>query len=138
MLGKQAYDPVNNTLVVNHVFGDDDTAFWKHYDYDKAIKAGMDFAGLPYSGKFAFIETRMNWFITHMVAPKEKAVPCAECHTRAADGRLASIEGVYIPGRDRNPWVDLLGGLAIAGSIGAGLIHGLVRIITRRRKENAK
>jgi octaheme c-type cytochrome (tetrathionate reductase family) len=138
MVGKQAYDPVNNTLVVNHVFGDDDTAFWKHYDYDKAIKAGMDYAGLPYSGKYEFIETRMNWFITHMVAPKEKAVPCAECHTRAADGRLASIEGVYIPGRDRNNLVDLFGGLAIAGSIGAGLIHGLVRIITRRRKENAK
>lgn len=138
MQGKQPYDPVNNTLVVNHVFGDDDTSLWKNYDYAKSIKAGMDFAGLPYSGKFDFIETRMHWFITHMVAPKEKAVPCAECHTRAADGRLASIAGVYIPGRDRNSWVDLLGGLAIVGSIGAGLIHGLVRIITRRRKENAK
>jgi hypothetical protein len=46
----------------------------------------MDYAGLPYSGKFGFIETRMNWFITHMVAPKEKAVPCQDCHTRAADG----------------------------------------------------
>ncbi len=137
MHGKQAYDPVNNTLVVNHVFGDDDTAFWKHYDYDKAIKAGMEYAGLPYSGKYDFIETRMNWFITHMVAPKEDAVPCAECHTRAADGRLASIEGVYIPGRDHNNWVDLFGGLAIAGSIGAGVLHGLIRILTRR-KENAQ
>lgn len=138
MHGKQPYDPVNNTLVVNHTYGDNDLSFWKNYDYAKSIKAGMDYAGFPYSGKFDFIETRMNWFITHMVAPKEKAVPCAECHTRAADGRLASITGVYIPGRDRNGWVDLLGGLAIVGSIGAGLIHGLVRIITRRRKENAK
>lgn len=138
MQGKQAYDPVNNTLVVNHVFGDDDTALWKHYDYTKSIKAGMDFAGLPYSGKFDFIETRMHWFITHMVAPKEKAVPCAECHTRAAEGRLAALTDIYLPGRDSNAWVDLFGGLAIAGSIGAGLIHGLVRIITRRRKENAQ
>ena len=137
MVGKQAYDTVNNTLVVNHVFGDDDTAFWKHYDYEKSIKAGMDYAGLPYSGKFGFIETRMHWFITHMVAPKEKAVPCAECHTREASGRLAEITGIYMPGRDRNSWVDLFGGLAIVGAIGAGFIHGLTRYLTRR-KEQAK
>lgn len=137
MRGKQAYDPVNDTLVVNHVFGDDDTALWKNYDFAKSIQAGMDYAGLPYSGKFDFIETRMNWFITHMVAPKEKAVPCAECHTRGSDGRLAAITDLYLPGRDRNAWVDLFGSLAIAGAIGGGLVHGLVRILTRR-KENAQ
>lgn len=138
MRGKQPYDTENNTLVVNHVFGDDDTSLWKNYDYAKSIQAGMDYAGLPYSGKFGFIETRMNWFITHMVAPKEKAVPCAECHTRAADGRLAAITDIYLPGRDRNHWVDLFGGLAIVGAIGAGAVHGLLRIITRRRKENTQ
>jgi hypothetical protein len=98
----------------------------------------MDVAGLPYSGKFGFIETRMNWFITHMVAPKEKAVPCQECHTRAEDGRLSSIKDIYLPGRDSNPWVELFGSLAIAGAIGAGVIHGLTRFITRRRKEQSK
>jgi octaheme c-type cytochrome (tetrathionate reductase family) len=138
MRGKQPYDPVNKTLVVNHVFGADDTSFWTNFDYEKSIKAGMDYAGLPYSGKFEFIETRMNWFTTHMVAPKEDAVPCAECHTRSSDGRLTEITDIYLPGRDRNKWVDLLGGLAIVGAIGGGLIHGLVRIITRRRKENAQ
>lgn len=137
MHGKQPYDTENKTLVVNHVYGDDDTAFWKHYDYGKSIKAGMDYAGLPYSGKFGFIETRMNWFITHMVAPKGKAVPCQECHTRAENGRLAAITDVYMPGRDRNSLVDLFGGLAIVGAIGAGAIHGLARLIARR-KENAK
>ncbi len=138
MHGKQAYDPVNNTLVVNHVFGNDDTALWKNYDYTKSIKAGMDYAGLPYSGKFDFIETRMNWFITHMVAPKEKAVPCQECHTRAADGRLAAITDIYMPGRDRNGVVDLLGGLAIVGALGGSAVHGFIRFITRRRKGNTK
>ncbi len=137
MHGKQPYDTENKTLVVNHVYGDDDTALWKNYDYSKSIKAGMDYAGLPYSGKFGFIETRMNWFITHMVAPKEKAVPCAECHTRAADGRLAAITDLYLPGRDRNALVDLLGTLAIAGAIGGAVIHGLARLIARR-KEQAK
>jgi hypothetical protein len=33
MHGKQPYDTGNKTLVVNHVYGDDDTALWKNYDY---------------------------------------------------------------------------------------------------------
>ncbi len=135
MHGKQPYDTGNNTLVVNHVYGDDDTSLWKNYDYNKSIKAGMEYAGLPYSGQFGFIETRMNWFITHMVAPKEKAVPCQECHTRAADGRLAAITDIYLPGRDTKGWLDLLGGLMIAGAIGGGLLHGVVRIATRRKEK---
>ncbi len=135
MHGKQPYDTGNNTLVVNHVYGDDDTSLWRNYDYSKSIKAGMEYAGLPYSGQFGFIETRMNWFITHMVAPKEKAVPCQECHTRAADGRLAAITDIYLPGRDTKGWLDLLGGLMIAGAIGGGLLHGVVRIATRRKEK---
>lgn len=137
MHGKQPYDTGNNTLVVNHVYGDDDTSLWRNYDYSKSIKAGMEYAGLPYSGQFGFIETRMNWFITHMVAPKEKAVPCQECHTRATDGRLAAITDIYLPGRDTKGWLDLLGGLMIAGAIGGGVLHGGIRIATRR-KEKAK
>ena len=128
---------MNKTLVVNHVFGNDDTALWKNYDYAKSIQAGMDYAGLPYSGKFGFIETRMNWFTTHMVAPKEKAVACQECHTRAGDGRLAAIRDIYVPGRDSNDWVDRLGTLAIIGAIGTGLVHGTVRLITRRREKQS-
>lgn len=133
MRGKQPYDIVNKTLIVNHVYGKDDTSFWENFDYEKSIKAGMEYAGLPYSGKFGFIETRMNWFITHMVAPKEKAVPCQECHTRAADGRLAAISDIYLPGRDRNPWIDIIGWLAVVGAIFASLAHGLFRIISRRK-----
>ncbi len=136
MRGKQAYDKVNKTLVVNHVYGDDDTALWKNYDFAKAIRAGMEYAELPYSGEFGFIETRMNWFITHMVAPKEQAVGCAECHTRAADGRLAELTDFYLPGRDRKDWLDILGSILIAASIGGGLLHGLLRILTRRRQED--
>lgn len=137
MRGKQPYDTVNKTLVVNHVYGKDDTSFWSNFDYAKSIKAGMDYAGFPYSGQFGFIETRMNWFITHMVAPKDQAVPCQECHTRASDGRLTAINDIYLPGRDTNKLVDLFGGLAIIGAIGGGLLHGIARLITRR-EENAK
>ena len=70
-----------------------------------------------------------------MVAPKEDVVKCSECHTRNSDNRLAEIKDVYIPGRDYNPIVDTIGWLAIAGSIGAGALHGTVRYISRRRKE---
>lgn len=133
MVGKQPYDPVNKTLVVNHVYGADDTSFWSNFDYEKSIKAGMAYAGFPYSGQFDFIETRMNWFITHMVAPKEQAVRCNECHTRSDDGRLAEITDIYLPGRDRNHWVDLFGGVAIVGAIGAGALHGIARILTHRK-----
>jgi hypothetical protein len=79
----------------------------------------------------------MNWFITHMVAPKEKAVPCQDCHTRAADGRLASITDIYLPGRDRIEWIDWIGGLMVFGALGASLIHGLVRLIARRKEKHA-
>lgn len=137
MLGKQPYDPVNKTLVVNHVYGKDDTAFWGNYDYVKSIQAGMDYAGLPYSGQFDFIETRMNWFITHMVAPKEKALQCQDCHTRASDGRLHEITDIYLPGRDRQQWLDRLGSLLILGVIAASSVHGLARIISRRRRSKA-
>ena len=137
MHGKQPYDTVNKTLVVNHVFGKDDTAFWTNFDYAKAIQAGMDYAGLPYSGKFGFIETRMNWFITHMVAPKEKAVPCGECHTKSADGRLAALKDFYMPGRDAKPWLDFIGWAAIVMAILGGLAHAAVRIAIARRSRRA-
>lgn len=136
MMGKQPYDTVNKTLVVNHVYGKDDTSFWDNFDYEKSIRAGMDYAGYPYSGKFGFIETRMNWFITHMVAPKEKTVRCNECHTRSTDGRLAEITDIYLPGRDRNGLIDTLGTIAVIGAIGGSLAHGFFRILARRRKEN--
>ena len=52
--------------------------------------------GTPYSGKFDFIKTQMDWPITHMVAPKDKALGCVQCH--AKDGRLAGLPGIYMPG----------------------------------------
>lgn len=70
-------------------------------------------------------------------APKDRAVPCQECHTHAEDGRLTAITDIYLPGRDRNSLVDMFGSLAIVGAIGAGAIHGLARLIARR-KESAK
>jgi hypothetical protein len=65
-----------------------------------------------------------------MVAPKEKAVGCNECHTTG--GRLDNIQGVYIPGRDANQWVNLIGWLAAGGTLAGVMLHGLVRIVRRK------
>ena len=129
--GSQPYDTVNKTLVTPHTAGNDDTGYWKNLVWDKAIEAGMEDSGAPFSGKFDFVNTEMTWPITHMVAPKEKAVGCVECHTR--QGRLAGIEGVYLPARDANPWVDRAGWtLAVLALLGV-LGHAAMRIANRRR-----
>ncbi|MBR9972352.1 tetrathionate reductase family octaheme c-type cytochrome [Magnetospirillum sulfuroxidans] len=131
MKGKQPYDPELKTLLVNHVFGPDDSAFWTNFDINKSIKFGMDYAGLPWSGKIDFIETRMYWPITHMVAPKEQAVKCGECHMKGEDGRLAQVPGFYMPGRDAVRWLDLLGYLALGGALAGVMLHGLLRFVLR-------
>ncbi len=53
--GKQPYDKVNLTLTVQHTGGEDNTALWHNYDWQKAIRAGMKVAGLPYSGEYGFV-----------------------------------------------------------------------------------
>lgn len=46
----------------------------------------MASTGLPYSGDYGFAETVMYWRINHMVAPKEQALSCLDCH--GDSGRL--------------------------------------------------
>lgn len=131
--GKQAYDPVNKSLVITHLAGNDDTAYWKNLNWDKAVAAGMAKANVAFSGKVDFIETESAWPITHMVAPKEKAVGCVECH--ASNGRLEKIDGIYMPGRgsDHARWLEL-GGWALAILTLLGVTgHGLIRIVTHKR-----
>lgn len=126
--GNQPYDPVYKNLLIAHTAGNDETAYWKNFDWPKAVQTGMDAVGMPFSGKVDFIRTEMLWPITHMVAPKEKALGCAECHVREG-GRLAGIEGVYMPGRDRSVWLDFIGwALAAAALIGV-VVHAVLRMV---------
>jgi methylaspartate ammonia-lyase len=60
--------------------------FWSSFDWDQAIRLGAGDVGLPYSGKFDFAETEMYWPLSHMVATKEKALQCVDCH--GAGGRM--------------------------------------------------
>ncbi len=130
MRGKQVYDKVNNTFAVAHTTGKD--GYWTTFDWPSAVEKGMAAAKLPYSGEFGFVETRMSWPLAHMVAPKEQAVACEECHAR--DSRLAGVTGIYVPGRDGGGWLDLIGwaaaGLTLLGAAG----HGLLRVVVHVRK----
>ncbi|MEJ2035649.1 MAG: cytochrome C, partial [Maritimibacter sp.] len=130
---RQSYDANLNRLAYSHVWGPTtDTAFWTNFDWGKAIEAGMKAAGVEYSGEYGFVDTHMYWPITHMVAPAEQAVNCAECH--ANDGRLEGIPGIYMPGTESYSIVGLLGralvALALLGVVG----HALLRLVTRRKE----
>jgi octaheme c-type cytochrome (tetrathionate reductase family) len=89
---KQAWDPVNRVLAVTHLVGNDDTAYWKNLDWEKAVAAGMASVKSPFSGKVGFIDSVSTWPLTHMVAPKSDALACADCH--AVGGRLANVPGI--------------------------------------------
>jgi len=73
----------------------------------------------------------MHWPITHMVAPADDAVGCASCQQSAS--RLAGIGGIYMPGHDRNVWLDRIGWFLVAATLFAVLLHAIARAIFRGR-----
>jgi len=83
-LAKQPYDVVNNYLLQPKTAGEG--GYWTEFDWDQALRLGSEVVGLEYSGEYDFAETKMNWLITHMVAPVEEALQCNQCH--GEEGRL--------------------------------------------------
>ncbi|MCI4662294.1 MAG: tetrathionate reductase family octaheme c-type cytochrome [Neomegalonema sp.] len=134
MEGRQAFDAINKYLILNNVYGPDgDTALWSNFNWEKSLAAGMATTDVPYSGQFDFVDTEMWWPTTHMVAPAAEALECDSCH--AKQGRLDTLAGFYLPGRDGFGMTDRIGlGLLLISLIGiAG--HALIRAvmaITRR------
>lgn len=132
MRGKQPYDPINKTFIYPKLFGPKGSgAYWSDFDWKKSAKAGMKYAGKPFSGEVGFVETKMYWPLTHMVAPKEEALKCSECHSR--NGRLKNLKSCWIPGRDRIGIIDTIGFLAIIFALFGVLIHGFLRIFFGKR-----
>lgn len=129
--GKQPYDVGNQTLAVFHTAGKDDSAYWGNYDWEKSMEWGMKAAGVEYSGEMGFVETEMSWPITHMVSPKEDALECDQCHKE--NGRLQDIDGVYMPGLNNTPILDLLGYAAALLALIGVLIHGGIRYVMHKR-----
>jgi hypothetical protein len=133
--GKQPYDKINKTLLIPKLFGPKGSgAYWAEYDWKKALENGMQAAGLSFSGEFDFAETRYIFPITHMVAPKEKAVTCIECHS--PNGRLAALTDFYMPGRDSFRAINIIGWVLVLGTLVGVTFHGLGRAIVRGRKED--
>ena len=133
MRGKQPYDTVNHTFVIPHVYGNDDTSYWKNFDWQKAITAGMEYSGNEYSGEYGFIETEMYWPISHMVAPAEDALHCDACHRRN-QGVLMGVEGIYIPGITATPLIDKIGWMVIMLTFAGVVVHGLARFISSKQR----
>jgi hypothetical protein len=128
----QPYDIEHRTLLVPHTAVPDDSAYWYNFDWAKALAAGAAATGAPFSGQYGFVRTEMLWPITHMVAPKEDVVGCAQCHS--AGGRLQGIGGIYLPGQHRNAVLDWIGWLAALGTLAAVIVHGAARIVLSRKK----
>ncbi|GAA5192555.1 tetrathionate reductase family octaheme c-type cytochrome [Ferrimonas gelatinilytica] len=82
--GEQIYDAGHNIFVTAKVWGEG--GYWTTFDWDQAARLGMEAnpelkkLGLGYSGKYGFAPTEMWWRLNHMVAPKEDALGCMECH----------------------------------------------------------
>ncbi|HLP77396.1 MAG TPA: tetrathionate reductase family octaheme c-type cytochrome [Candidatus Paceibacterota bacterium] len=116
----QPYDAVSNTLVVPHLFAlnaNDTNAYWKGYDWTNAINAGMASVGKTFSGKMGWANTEMYWVQNHMVAPKEKALTCIDCHRK--NGRIPFAQLGYDSNRvARLQDLNMIIGLDHAGRFG--------------------
>jgi octaheme c-type cytochrome (tetrathionate reductase family) len=85
--GFQPYDAGTNSLVVPNLFPTNpETAFWKNWDWAKAIAGGQASVGREFSGDYGFVQTAMYWPLTHQVSPANKALTCDSCHS--TDGVL--------------------------------------------------
>ena len=76
----QPHDTENSTLALPNFTEN----YWVDFDWAKALVEGMKRSGLPYSGKYGFVETRMYSSIHHEVVPARQALGCTDCHSSQA------------------------------------------------------
>ncbi len=89
MVGNQPVDPVNQTVMVPHLFGLKGGAnpYWGKWDWNASLMDGSAYTGQPYSGTYKFEDTFMLLSVNHEVAPAEHALGmggigegCMDCH----------------------------------------------------------
>ena len=142
MRGIQPYDSGNNVLVIEHLYGKDDSAFWRNFEWGPAIEAAMVEAkrigqtDIDYSGEYAFTETEMLWPLSHMVAPAEDSLGCSDCHSE--NGRLASLGGFHLPGRDVFSGLDRIVAWLLGLSLLGVALHAAARIGFAQRRRSGK
>jgi len=78
MRAVQPFDAGRNVLAVPKLFGK--TGYWKTFDWNEAVRQGMASVDQEFSGQVGFVETEAWWKLNHMVAPKEMALRCVDCH----------------------------------------------------------
>jgi hypothetical protein len=95
MIGRQAADAVNQTMLVPHLFGmgPGENPYWAKYDWDLALAEGAAYAGQDYSGEYEFVDTVMYLSINHEIAPKEEARGCGDCHFGGIDFTTLGYDG---------------------------------------------
>jgi len=137
--GRQPYDTEHLTIIQAKLWDKEKGkgALWLDLDWERSIEEGMAYIPLPYSGNYAFIETEMYMPVNHMVSPASQAVTCKECHTRN-DGRLATLTDFYMPGRDRNRFIDLAGQLTLLLSFIGIFAHASIRYMAARKRKTAQ
>jgi octaheme c-type cytochrome (tetrathionate reductase family) len=91
--GKQLFDAEHRYFLVPATAGNG--GYWHDFDWDKAARIGAKAAGLQYSGKYGFARSVMYWPLSHMVAPKEEALQCTDCH---GDGGRMNWNALGYPG----------------------------------------
>jgi hypothetical protein len=92
----QPFDTENKILAMPNFLED----YWVNFDWSKAITEGMKRVGLPYSGKYGFVETRMYSSIHHEVVPASKALGCSDCHSSEANTCMRchkNAQGMALP-----------------------------------------
>jgi octaheme c-type cytochrome (tetrathionate reductase family) len=110
-------------------------AYWKDFEWNKAAEVGMKSIGLPYSGKFGWINTTMYWPLDHMVSTKDKSLQCTDCHTDNGS-RLAGLNDFYMPARDHYGIVDILGKLLIILTLLGVIGHGSLRYYFNKKNKS--
>ncbi len=136
--GAQPCDLVTNRIVQAKLWDAEKGkgGLWVDFNWDAALKAGMSYLDLPFSGKFDFVQTEMYLPVSHMVSPASESLKCIDCHSRN-NSRLAGLTDFYLPGRDRNASLDIFGRLLIIFAFAGVVVHALSRIIISKRRKTA-
>jgi octaheme c-type cytochrome (tetrathionate reductase family) len=137
--GKQPYDTEHLNIIQPKLWDAEANkgALWIDLDWEAALRTGMEYLEMPYSGKYDFVETEMFLPVNHMVSLSTESLSCIDCHTRNG-GRLDSLRDFYMPGRDYNATIDTFGKLLILLSFLGVIAHGSIRIINHRKTKNIK
>lgn len=101
-MAKQPYDEVHRYLLIPKTVGPG--GYWTDFDWEQAVRLATDATGLAFSGELGFAETDMYWPLTHMIAPKERALQCTDCHGSATRMNWRALgypeDPAFVGGRD--------------------------------------